>query len=872
MFEPRIGTLGLVLVMMIAGCAGSSSGDDVHDLATSLDWLPAAELRADAEIASPAPGDTWALDLGLDAGELLADAGADAGADAPPGEGGFGAPCEGHGDCESGVCVEGHAGPICTAPCEDDCPAGYACREISRGGAPASLCLPIVDRLCEPCDEDLDCAGGRCVAQDQGRYCASSCEGGCPGGYLCAETAVDGAGAPEFLCVPQGQTCACGALSVGLEKACKVASGVTICYGVQACEVDGWGPCALPDEICDGQDNDCDGELDEGFRDPVSGLYLTDSACGTCEQDCGAQQSPQASWRCRILGVVPDCGMVCDEGWFDVNQDTADGCECRFEAATDHPDGVDANCDGVDGELHGAIFAASHGHDADPGTRAAPVRTIQTAVQKAVEQGKRDVYVAAGVYEESISLAPGVHVYGGYSLDFTARAPAIYISAVDGRAPAPGALAAVTFSDLVADGATLDGLTIYAGDGGAPGASSVAVLMRNVRASTAMRRCRVIAGDGAPGVRGADGADGSAGTAGSAGLAAYDTPSATCTPSHHNAPGAPGQQSCGGLDVSGGAGGQAVCPDYDETGAQPLSSPYDQISASSEAGALGHGQGSGAPGAAGYDGLVWAGGQGCDACAAPEPPATASGQDGQGGAVGASGGGGGGCVDGAGAFVGVLWTGEPGAAGEGGRAGAGGGGGGAGGGVETLGCGERAGGAGFSDVGGSGGGGGSGACGGREGAQGSAGGGSFAVVVLVPEGLTELPALADNRIETGRGGQAGDGGSGGVGGAGGAGQVGGLSGDGSPSAWCAGGGGAGGHGGDGGHGGGGGGGCGGASVGIYVIGGPDAGAEAYTEDNEIILSGAGGAGGAGGQGGASLGGPTSQGGAGAPGIHEPLWY
>ncbi|NIR78658.1 MAG: Ig-like domain-containing protein, partial [Gemmatimonadetes bacterium] len=92
------------------------------------------------------------------------------------------------------------------------------------------------------------------------------------------------------------------------------------------------------------------------------------------------------------------------------------------------------------------------GDDGDPGTRAEPLATIQAAVDAADAAGTgADVYVAAGTYPESVALADGVSVYGGFSQAWL-RDIEVQETIVDGGSTA------ITGSG--AGGLTLDGLTI----------------------------------------------------------------------------------------------------------------------------------------------------------------------------------------------------------------------------------------------------------------------------------------------------------------------------------------------------------------------------------------------------------------------------
>ncbi len=69
------------------------------------------------------------------------------------------------------------------------------------------------------------------------------------------------------------------------------------------------------------------------------------------------------------------------------------------------------------------VFVSPAGADANPGTRAAPLRTVGGGLDAAKAGGKLRVYVCAGSYDETLTLGPsrdGVSVYGG--LDCTAWA------------------------------------------------------------------------------------------------------------------------------------------------------------------------------------------------------------------------------------------------------------------------------------------------------------------------------------------------------------------------------------------------------------------------------------------------------------------
>lgn len=831
-----------VALAELAAC--SNSGSVLKDLVEeggawiSPDWSGSA--RADADSFYVGDGAGWE--------EYV------------PNPGEFGAPCTKNSDCESGYCIEGLNGYICTKLCMEECPSGYECVGVNIGSDVVFICVPRLDRSCERCSSDLQCAGGRCVEFDEGKYCLAPClEGECKETYSCQDVQV--AGGTEKLCMPMSGTCECGPESLNQEKACKQYGGTGVCYGVQFCTETGWSPCKLPDEICDGKDNDCNGVVDDGFFNPVTGTYDTDEHCGVCNNSCKGMSAPHAFGECSKTGPVPVCVWKCEDGFFDVNNNPTDGCECKYLSSQDDPDVAgDANCDGINGVIEDGVFVAKNGSDGNPGTVEQPVLTVQQGIDLAESLGKPNVYVATGVYVESVLLKAGVSIYGGYSADFKDRSPDLNQTVIMGLPFTPDAPGAVNCLELAGIPTTVSGFHIFGEDAMEMGGSSYAVYVRDCDSAVHFTGNVVIAGNGRDGKDGEDGLDGEMGVDGTEGEGAYDINKEVCTVADWTHPGLGGKKECQGIPVDGGDGGWGICPDYDESGEQPKSLPYDQSHKAAEWGKDGSGVAPGKGGEPGYDGLLWSKYQNCGVCNVPKSPDGSKflpslGQSGENGADGTDGFGAGGCIEQFGKLDGWLWSGVSGNGGGDGTNGSGGGGGGAGGGVETLGCSDKPL-VKYTDIGGSGGGGGSGGCAGTGGGGGGAGGGSFGFFITGDPLAASLPMLSNNVIQTGFGGNGGDGGAGGVGGTGGKGKGGGGSGEGQGSAWCADAGGHGGNGGRGGHGGGGGGGCGGPSFGIFLIG-PNPGlAQDYLTANEFILAAAPGNGGSGGK---SMGNPGSAG-------------
>jgi hypothetical protein len=756
--------------------------------------------------------------------------------------------------------------------------------EISRcvatrcaaGSAPSreGRCEPVAERLCLPCASDRDCgpvAGARCALIAGEARCSVPCPLGCPTGYTCD--------AQSALCVPRGGSCSCGADQT-FELACAVSGtlrepGTPVCVGRARCVRGTVSACETHPELCDHDDNDCDGLVDEGFVDSRDKYSVDAENCGECGVSCLEQTNLDVELACGGDPFAPTCTVACPDArngvqvgdLLDGDRDIGTGCECRVSALLDtagpvqgRNEALDVNCDGADGDVLAAIYVAPDGDDNGAGSPTRPFRTVSAAVRRAQVslgegQVRPDVFVAAGTYTETLELLDGVSIHGGYRRDFRALDAAGFVSEV--RAPAattaPGG-AAMIGRGIGNRPTVVEGLSLRGRDATAPGASTLGAYIEAPGPALVLRSLTIRAGIPGEGVTGGDGPAGT-GPSGAPGVgeaprgAREQGPSRECNASGPNLVrgGVGGRNLCAGIEVRGGAGGEASCP------------TFSSFEGSGEAGLGVSGRG-GSGGTGGQDSQGPITGSACNrtvCCGLADftvptnftgPSAGQNGQSGSSGAAGA------GCRDPRGRFELGGWAGGRGNAGQSGQPGSGGGGGGAGGGVQMN---FMAGLCEFADgLGGGGGGGGAGGCGGGGGADGASGGPSVALLVTQPSAFIMEGVV----LEPSSGARGGPGGAGGDGGPGGVGAFGGsvlpearttptLAGT-YPGA-------RGGSGGTGGAGGGGGGGCGGASVGVWLVGGEPANVATWRMSNRFNL-GQGGEGGAGG-GGAQVGGSGARG-------------
>jgi len=800
---------GVVLLIALSACARTGLIDDDFDAAARPVPQPETCNGLDDDLDEGVDED-WRDEIG----RYVADEHC----------GGCGRACAPRGPAELEVaCGILEETPLCVATL---CAEGFAVSSAGR-------CIPAWERLCLPCATDADCGdipSARCASLGTETRCSVSCELGCPAGYSCNL---------EGLCAPTGGSCSCDPGET-FDLACALVDPEGLrCPGSSTCDDGVLSVCAAPPEVCDEVDNDCDGLLDEGYRDRRGAYSLDIRNCGECGIDCTVDTVPEGDLICGGDPFAPSCVLDCPDAHdgidvgdrVDADREIATGCECRVSVVDDIPgplftegEDLDTNCDGADGIVVESFYVATDGDDTGPGSPTRPLRTLAVAMERAStslamgEDARPHVFIASGTYTETLALEPGVFVHGGYRRDFRALDPNGFTTVI--RAPsdtaAPGGAAVVGDADVGTMPTTLEWVTVLGRDATGPSRPAFGVYLDQPGPSLVINRSEIragVAGRGDNGVSGLAGAAPSRDSAeGRPPRGAFEDDGHLCIAGMRNVVqgGRGGDNTCGAASTAGGVGGSPTCPLF--ASFQP-----DGQDAPSVGGRVG-----GAGGAGGQDsngpimGISCAEPVCCGLADFSVPTDFRGPQAGSPGADGMDGTAGRGCADAFGRFERELWVADIGTGGTHGTAASGGGGGGAGGGAEmdwvASAC-E------FVDgLGGGGGGGGAGGCGGVAGVPGTSGAPAAAIVIRGTPGA-RLPSFTELELLPGDGGRGGDGGAGGDGGLGGAGAFGGALPRGVRSTPTLSGpfpGGRGGAGGNGGAGGGGGGGCGGASVGIWL--------------------------------------------------------
>ncbi len=279
---------------LLAACSGSGT-------VTLLDAVPDnSAAPTDSVVETGSPADVVEAAAEVRDEELREDADFNRGG-CKPGEGCFGDKCLDNLDCQSGFCVEHMGDGVCTQVCSEECPAGWSCKAISGAGRDlVYVCVSDHANLCRPCQDNGGCgsAGGVddvCVDYGtEGSFCGGTCKATqqCPWGFSCKMAkSVDGI--ESMQCIADTGLCPCTGKSVELKlwTPCQSVSEWGSCSGKRVCEESGLTECDAPvpaREICNGIDDDCDGDVDE--PDLLEGVFvpLCDDGNPCTKDSCAA--------------------------------------------------------------------------------------------------------------------------------------------------------------------------------------------------------------------------------------------------------------------------------------------------------------------------------------------------------------------------------------------------------------------------------------------------------------------------------------------------------------------------------------------------------------------------------------------------------
>ena len=343
--------------------------------------LAAIHACSDGDVAIT--GSDTKLDVGFDGGvgdiasDVALDAAADTGsADVAAGAGDASAdiaivwptpvPCAKNEECSSGFCLPTPAGKMCGLPCVDQCPPEFSCIEVLSSSDVVFVCAHDAPFRCAPCTSDSDCAldgKAKGVCSELGAagygFCLQPCNdadndsdgtnAACVGeDYVCkaAKAGRKSNVAGPTLCHPPADTCPCPA---GKGGGCFVVNDNGACTGSFVCENDKPGVCtgtAAVAETCNGKDENCDGETDEGV--PSIGCALS-NVYGTCEGQTlcvGGKTLCQGSSASAEVcnGIDDNCSGQTDEGFVDTDADLIADCVDPDDDNDGIPDAKDV-CD-----------------------------------------------------------------------------------------------------------------------------------------------------------------------------------------------------------------------------------------------------------------------------------------------------------------------------------------------------------------------------------------------------------------------------------------------------------------------------------------------------------------------------------------------
>ena len=267
-------------------------------------------------------------------------------------------PCQSNADCRSNgvnagqACLDfGPAGAFCGEACEsfEDCPEGYECKEAPSVTGESVLQCVLEQGECGCSQMHVDeGATTHCHAENEWGLCEGqrSCEDS-------GLTACDAATPAKETCnlkdddcdgVVDEETSGGGCVVTNAHGTCP---GLFVCVGGEL-KCEGEAPSA---ESCDGNDNDCDGQTDEGFPDTDQ-----DGLADCLETDVDGDEVADGLDNCPFVFNpgqedfdFDNDGDVCDAD--DDNDMSPDPLDCAPKDPEVKPGGTEV-CDGKDNDCN----------------------------------------------------------------------------------------------------------------------------------------------------------------------------------------------------------------------------------------------------------------------------------------------------------------------------------------------------------------------------------------------------------------------------------------------------------------------------------------------------------------------------------------
>ena len=348
--------------------------------------------------------------------------------------------CNGVDDDCDGAVDEGYEGlgGLCDGPDNDQCKNGVrVCAASGLGVVCGSESPTDVPELCNGADDDCD------GATDEGYDgLGLPCDG--PDTDQCANglrvCTPDGLGTTCGVESPAGIVELCNGLDddcdgetdevwPGLGAPCDGPDADACENGVIACTPDGGAAICGPEspaglvELCNGQDDDCDGLVDDGFAGvgmPCDGpdFDLCKNGVGACSGDglsvvCPSESVVDLAETCN--GLDDDCDGETDEAFLNLGTacDGPDVDECLDGTWTCAADGVGVECTGEGGSTIEVCDGKDNDCDGDVDEGCNPTRVMSTFGSAALvgTSGGLDVTAGIGLPVISTSESPPGAIY-----------------------------------------------------------------------------------------------------------------------------------------------------------------------------------------------------------------------------------------------------------------------------------------------------------------------------------------------------------------------------------------------------------------------------------------------------------------------------